>query len=52
MQLTLEQRGYKTHRFTYTQIFFSSNTTVLHSPLVESTDIEEPQIWRLHVSTD
>ena len=46
MQLTFEQHKFELHRPTYTWIFFSINTTVLHDRwLVESLDAEL-QIWK------
>ena len=46
LQLTREQ-GFELHGSTYMQIFFRSNTIVLHGTwLVESDVAEEPQIQR------
>ena len=52
MQLTFEQRGFELFGSIYMWIFSIVSTTVLHSPvdLVESTNVEEPLIWRANIS--
>ena len=50
IHLTPEQHGFELCRSTYTQIFSTVDTTVLHDPqLLESMDVE-PHIWRNWVS--
>lgn len=52
MQLTFEQHGFELFGSIYMWIFSIVSTTVLHSPvdLVESTNVEEPLIWRANIS--
>lgn len=52
MQLIFEQGGFELFGSIYMWIFSIVSTTVLHSPvdLVESTDMEEPLIWRANIS--